>query len=346
MTKRMTFPVDNAALQIAPDLFAASRRKSSAIQPYLPGLDKPLPPFAEWLLYGIYSLIDPNNPAAVIQTTPTELLRIMEFSQEAAAEPGHYPTYSSDQYQLINESLDLLFTTEIQNITKGPWKRYHPKDENEKVKKDKKDKKNKKSDEYTFVFRGHVLSNFTIIYPPEVTPAENLPEDEVENISRSESGSIKKRKEGPRPIGIELQLDPRLIRGLTGHPDNIGTTSIPFDVFKIRKAYPKNRSLHRLLFYVLRTTEQTLINQDLDKLINRLGLDTRRVGRTRKDVLTGFQILKDTGVIFEFRVNTEDTSGKVKFSFIKSKDWYLKDWSNNPELPGEEGKEAGPEGEL
>ena len=343
MTKRMTFPVDNATLQIAPDLFAASRRKSSAIQPYLPGLDKPLPPFAEWLLYGIYSLIDPNNPAAVIQTTPTELLRIMEFSQEAAAEPGHYPTYSSDQYELINEGLDLLFTTEIQEITKGPWKRYRPKGQKRRSKKDNKDSK---PDTFIFFFRGHVLSSYEFVYPDNVTPAKNSPEEEVENISRSGSGSIMKRKIGPRPVWIRLTLDERLIRGLTGHPDNIGTTLIPFDVYKIRKAYPKNRPLHRLLFYILRTTEQSLSNQDLDKLVKTLALDTRRSSKTRSDIEKAFDILKKTGVVESYKIEDESTSARVKLSFTKSKDWYQKDWSKNIiELPaGEELRDA-PEGE-
>jgi len=152
-----------------------------------------------------------------------------------------------------------------------------------------------------------------------------------------------KRKEGPRPIGIELTLDPRLVNGLTGNDPNIGTTTLPHKIFEIRKAFPKNQTLKRLLLYVLRQANQTMKNQDLDKLAKRLDLDTRRVTKTRSDLERGFEILRDYGVVAQFQVNTEDTSGKVKYSFTKSPDWYMDNESDQEVLgdhAGEEEKKA------
>lgn len=318
---KKSFPADNAAIQIAPELYAHSRRKAMALQPFLPGLDKPLPPFAEWLLMGLYSLIDQDHPSDPIRTTPTELLRIMEFSQEVAGDTGRHTTYSSDKFELIKETLDQLFTAEIREIKKGKWQRYHKKGDKESSKKS--NKLSKKDDTYTFVFRGHVLSSYEFIYPPNVTPAKYLPEDEVENISRFEKGLIIKRKIGPRPIGIQLTIDERLIRGFTGHPDNIGTTLLPYDIFKIRKDYPTNRTLHRLLFYVARTVDPNPDNQDLDKLINQLKLDKRRKTQTQNNIFQAFEILQSYGVITSFSF-VEDTSGNVKYSFVKSEDWHPK----------------------
>jgi len=152
-----------------------------------------------------------------------------------------------------------------------------------------------------------------------------------------------KRKEGPRPIGIELTLDPRLVNGLTGNDPNIGTTTLPHKIFELRKAFPKNQSLKRLLFYVLRQTNQTMSNQDLDKLVKRLELDARRKTKTRKDIIQGFELLTTSGVVQSFKVTSDDTSGKVKFTFTKSKDWYL-DSRDTLEEAGEESKDV-PEGE-
>jgi len=75
-------------------------------------------------------------------------------------------------------------------------------------------------------------------------------------------------------------------------------------------------------------------NQDLDKLAKRLDLDTRRVTKTRSDLERGFEILRDYGVVAQFQVNTEDTSGKVKYSFTKSPDWYM-DNESDQEVPGD-----------
>lgn len=328
MTKRTTFKVDNKIIEWGPKLFDLQKRPTEQL--FLPGFEKPLPPFAEWVVYGLYALLDPMNPTAPIRTTPTELLEVLELARDVSAALGDKETYSSDQYRLINESLDLLFTTEI--YQSGYWKNYIPPGEGKK--KTKKDGKR-----YPIEFRGHILSSYTYIYPPEVTPAEYLPEDEVENVSQSKHSNLKilKRKDGRRPIGIELQLDPRLVAGLTGQGQNIGATTIPFKIFEIRKAFPKNQTLKRLLLYVLRQTNKTMTNQDLDKLAKRLELDTRRVSKTRSDLERAFEILKTNGVIFNFEVNTEDTSGKVKYSFTKSPDWYL---DNNPDLleAGEEEK--------
>jgi len=66
-------------------------------------------------------------------------------------------------------------------------------------------------------------------------------------------------------------------------------------------------------------------NQDLDKLAKRLELDSRRKTKTRKDIIDAFETLKSFGVIQSFKVTADDTSGKMKFTFVKSKDWYLDD---------------------
>lgn len=316
MAKRATFKVDNQIIEWGPNIFDLQKRPAEQL--FLPGLDnrKPLPPFTEWVVYGLYALLDPNNPTAPIHTTPTELLEVLELARDVSAALGDKETYSSDQYHLINESLDLLFTTEI--YQKDFWKNYIPSGEGKK-------KTKKDGQRYPFDFRGHILSSYVYVYPPEDTPPEYLPEDEVENVSQSKYGNRKilKRKDGRRPIGIELQLDPRLVNGLTGQGRNIGATTIPFKIFEIRKAFPKNQTLKRLLLHVLRQTNQTTRNQDLDGLAKRLELDTRRQGKTRSDLERAFEILRSYGVVAVFEVKTEDTSGKVKYSFTKSPDWYL-----------------------
>lgn len=315
MTNKKTFPIDNQIIQWAPKIFALQKRPTT--QPYLPGFEKPLPPFAEWVVYGLYALIDPNNPSKPILTTPTEILEILDFARDLSHALGDTTTYSSDQYELINESLDLLFTTEIYQT--GYWKTYVPAGQTSKGK--------KKTGKYAYTFRGHILSNYTFIYPENVTPAELLPDGEKINISKAkyQDRAIWKRKEGPRPIGIELQLDPRLIRGLTGETPNIGATTVPFKIFELRKAFPKNQTLKRLLFYVLRQANQTMSNQDLDKLVKQLDLDSRRKAKTRKDIIQGFELLKNSGVIKAYKVTEADTSGKAKITFTKSPDWYLDD---------------------
>ena len=75
-------------------------------------------------------------------------------------------------------------------------------------------------------------------------------------------------------------------------------------------------------------------NQDLDKLAKRLELDTRRQSKTRSDLQRGFEILQSSGVVESFHITPEDTSGKVKFTFTKSKDWYL-DNDSDQEEPGD-----------
>jgi len=328
MTNRKTFKVDNRIIEWGPKIFDLQKRPAEQL--FLPGFEKPLPPFAEWVVYGLYALLDPNNPTAPIRTTPTELLEVLELARDVSAALGDKETYSSDQYRLINESLDLLFTTELYQT--GYWKNYVPPGEGKK-------KTKKDGQRYPFDFRGHILSSYVYIYPPEVTPTEFLPEEEVENISRSKYSNRKilRRKDGRRPIGIELQLDPRLVAGLTGQGQNIGATTIPFKIFEIRKAFPKNQTLKRLLLHVLRQTNKTTTNYDLDGLAKRLELDTRRVSKTRSDLERSFEILRSYGVIAHFEVNTEDTSGKVKYSFTKSPDWYLDNAPDQIE-PGEEEK--------
>lgn len=334
MTNRKTFKVDNQIIEWGPKIFSLQKRPPEQL--YLPGFDKPLPPFAEWVVYGLYALINPENPTAPILTTPTEILEVLEFARDLSVALGDNTTYSSDQYELINESLDFLFSTEI--YQSGYWKTYVPSGQAARGKK-------KKEGRYPYVFRGHILSNYTFIYPENVTPAELLPEGEKVNVSKAKYNGreIWKRKDGPRPIGIELQLDPRLIRGLTGEDPNIGTTTVPFKIFELRKAFPKNQSLKRLLFYVLRQTNQTMSNQDLDKLVKRLELDSRRKTKTRKDIIQGFELLTTSGVVQSFKVTTDDTSGRVKFTFTKSKDWYL-DGQDTPEEAGEVSRDV-PEGE-
>jgi len=184
----------------------------------------------------------PDHPTDPILTTPTEILEVLEFARDISVALGDATTYSSDQYELINESLDLLFTTEI--IQTGYWKTYFPSGQTPPAKK-------KKSVRNSYIFRGHILSNYTFIYPDTVTPTDLLPPGEKVNISQAKypGREIWKRKEGPRPTGIELTLDPRLIRGLTGEDQNIGATTFPTKIFELRKAYPKNQTLKRLLVY-------------------------------------------------------------------------------------------------
>ncbi len=316
MNDKKTFKYDNVLIEKGPEIFSLQNRPTEQL--FLPGLNKPLPPSAEWVVISLYALLDPDNPTAPIRTTPTEILEILDFARSESAALGGKTTYTSDQYKLIYENLDLLYNVEIN--FKGEWDNYIPPGE-KKRRKDKGNGKPKKPN--PFVFRGRILSSYTLVYPPDVTPPEILPEDEVINISRSKTGhKILKRKDA-RPIGIELQLDPRLVAGLTGEGPNIGATILPLQLIqRLHTDYPKNPTLRNLAKHVLRQTSQTMTNQDLKKLVKRLGLEPRRKGKNRDDLYQYFTILQSYGAIKSFSF-VEDASGNVKYSFTKSKAWCL-----------------------
>jgi len=314
MSKTRTFKVDNQLIQRAPTIFGAKLREPSQLA--LPGFGgkPPLGPFDEWAAYGLYALLDPKNPGAPVRTTPTELLEVLGFARKISSALAGYETFSSDGYQMVEEALHRLFTVELERqdfwTVKTPGKKGRPRKQ-------------------LVIFRGRIVISYALIYPEGVTPADLLPNDQRENVNRAKhlvpnAPPIWKVKDGPRPVGIEYRIHPDLVRGLTGEDPNIGSTTMPFKIFELRKTFGRNPTATRLLVWVMRQTANSL-TRNLDVLANELKLDTRRVTKTRDDLVKSFEMIKAAQVIESYSIVTDENTGKMTVDFTKSKDWYLTD---------------------
>jgi hypothetical protein len=300
---RQTFRVDNALIQTAPQLFASSRR--TAVQLSLPGLT-PFGPFDYWATLALYSLLDPERPGDPVQTTPTELLKTLDFAREVSDALAGYETFPSSAYELINDTLRRLFTVEVQ--LKNFWS----------VKTGKAGRPKRQWVEY----RGRILVSYQFTYAPGVTPAHMLAAGRRRNVNTATTATgeagppIWREVEGPRPVGIEYRLSPDLIKGLSGEPGNIGATVLPVKIFNLRPTFAPYPIATRLLVWACRQTAQTLTRY-LDKLADELAVKGKDRRRNREAILRGFVMLKTAGVIEGFTVEGD------KITFAKAADWHF-----------------------
>lgn len=300
---RQTFRVDNALIQTAPALFASSRR--TAVQMSLPGLT-PFGPFDYWATLALYSLLDPQRPGDPVQTTPTELLRTLDFAREVSEALAGYGTFQTEAYDLINDTLHRLYTVEV--YLKNFWS----------VKTGKAGRPKKQWVE----FRGRILVSYQYTYAPGITPAHMLPAGRRRNVNTATAANgeagppIWREVEGPRPVGIEYRLSPDLIKGLTGEAGNIGATILPVKIFGLRPTFGPYPTATRLLVWVCRQTAQT-VTRYIDKLADELAVKGHDRRRNREAILRGFVMLKTAGVIDDFAVEGE------KITFTKAVGWHF-----------------------
>jgi hypothetical protein len=313
--KTDTFKIDNQLIQRAPTIFGARLRGPSQLT--LPGIgEAPLGPFDEWAAYGLYALLDPKNPIAPVRTTPTELLEVLKFARNVSNALAGHETFQTGNYHIVEEALHRLYSVELERQdlwTVGiPGKRGRPKRR------------------YVY-FKGRIVISYSLIYPPGITPTYLLKPEDREDINRARTWvpdalPIWKVKNAPRPEGIEYRIHPDLVRGLTDEDPNIGSTTMPFAIFDLRRTFGRNPTATRLLVWVMRQAANTT-TRDLDALAREFRLEPTQPGRNRSNLLDGFNMLKEARVIESFTAQTDEATGRVKVTFTKNKEWYL----TNPE---------------
>lgn len=310
MTRPTTFRVDNQLIQNAPRTFLAKRGRVDlqAIQLSLPGEFAPFGPSDYWATLALYSMIDQKRPTAPVKTTYSELLKTLEFAKTVSDALEGYSTFTSDQYQMIEESLHRLFTVELN------WRNYWT------VKTGKKGRPKKQWIEY----HGRILASFQYTYAPGVTPPSMLKPAKRRNVNKAKKSTgeagdpIYKATEGPRPIGIEFTFAPDMVRGLTKDDPNIGATILPVKIFHLRKTFVNNHTATLLLVWVSRqTANPTTI--DLAKLADFLNMNKTQPARNRSALVAGFALLKKSGVVEGFMVDEETN----QVAFTKADDWHF-----------------------
>lgn len=283
-----TFKVDNQLIQTAAQLYGSQRVSP---QLYLPGL-APFGPFDYWATLALYALLDPQQPSMTVRTSYTELLQVLDFSRQLSNALMGYETYPSDAYRLVEDSLQRLFSVEVQ--WRHLWEVRSP-------------GKGGKPRKQWVDFRGRILSSYAYLYPPGVTPPSLLPAAERKNANRAKDKRgdpgppIYKRAAGPRPVGVEIGLAPELVRGLTGEDPHIGATIMPLHIFKLRPSFGPYPTATRLLVWVCRQTARTTTRR-LDGLVRELDLRGKDPGRNRETILLGFEMLRAAGVVEAWQV--------------------------------------------
>lgn len=320
LKSQKTFQVDNQWLQRGPSLYLT--KVKDPLQLTLPGMTRRLPPFVEWASYGLYALLDPDKPTAPVRTTPTELLDVLGFARDFSSSLSGYETFSSDSYRMVEEALHLLYSVELER-----WDYWNVR---------KPGQKRRRRQLVRLV--GRFLTSYKLIYPEGVTPADFLPDEEREDINITkgllpDSRPIWRAKDGPRPEGIEYQIDPELVRGLSKEDPHIGITRMPFKIFELRKTFGRNPTATRVLVWVMRQAANTM-TRDLDGLVRELNLDTDHMSYMRGQIIKAFEMLEREGVIVSYEIMAVDSSGRGEVAFVKSKDWYLDEPEDNlPEEP-------------
>lgn len=311
-----TFKVDNWLIQETYNLFGARR----AGQMFLPGME-PFGPFDLWATFALYSLLDPNNPTAAVETTPTELLETLEFAKTVSEALGGYATFTSEQYALIEEALHRLYSVEV-NL-EGFYS----------VKTGGRGRPSKQR----VAYRGRILVEYAYIYPPEVTPPEHTRGKRV-NVNRTKTTNgeppppIWKLADGPRPVGIMYRLSPRLTEGLQG--GNIGKTIFPLQLFKLRPQLQPYPIATRLLVWISRQTKRTF-SRTVDGLASEINVKGKDRRRTRKTLLDYLALLKDLGIVEDFAAVGD------RVTITKAAAWHFPRGDKKLALGGDDDAEEG-----
>jgi len=325
-----TFKVDNVFIQNALKTFGGqlptARRRAKhegAPQLYLPGL-APFGAFDEWAVLGLYSLLDPENPTAPVLTTFTEIADTLQFSRAISTALEGYETFPSETYAMVAESLHRLYSVEVD--WRGCWGVRLT------------DKRGKpirgRPKKHWVEYKGRILVSFAYIYPAGVTSPALLPPAKRRNVNLTQSPHgepippIWREVEGPRPVAVQYQLSPDLVRGLTGEHPNIGATILPVRIFALRKTFGRNPTVTKLLVWVCRQVKKTM-TRSLDGLAAELSLDRDHAGRNRESLVKGFAMLKDAGVVVDWSLS-EDGQNVI---FTKADDWYFTRETSKSALP-------------
>lgn len=331
-----TFKVDNVFIQNAPKTFGGQRptarrraRREGSLQLPLPGL-APFGAFDEWAVLGLYSLLDPDNPTAAVLTTFTEIADTLQFSRVISTALEGYETFPSETYDIVTESLHRLYSVEVD------WRGYWEVKLTDKKGKPTRGRPRKHWVEY----KGRILVSFAYIYPTGVTSPALLPPAKRRNVNLTQSPNgepippIWREVEGPRPVAVQYQLSPDLVRGLTGEHPNIGATILPVRIFALRKTFGRNPTATKLLVWVCRQVNKTK-TISLEGLADEknLNLDDRQPTRCRAALLKGFDMLKTAGVVADWSLSGD----KKSVIFTKADDWYFTREPSKPGLPASSG---------
>lgn len=305
---RKTFQVDNTVMQKGPSFYSQNYK---AGQMYLPGFE-PLGIFDHWATIALYSLLDPKNPSAPVRVKPTELLRVLEFAQVITSAQSDYTsdytvlTFPTQNYRLVEESLNRLFTVEV-NFEEF-WKVKLP--------------GQRRPRKQLVKFRGRILQHYAYWYPGVTQPA-TLPHNErgrrvnvnSAKTATGETGSpVWKYKEAKVRPYIEYQFASQLVRGLTGEDPNIGATILPFKIFSLRRQFQKSTAATNLLFWVCRQTAPSMTRK-IDGLAAELNQNPDYPGRAHEAINEGFALLKKAGIVDNFKIEG------LTVAFQKNKDW-------------------------
>lgn len=333
-TQLTTFRVDNQLIENAPRTYLTKRGKidvgAGAIQLSLPGDFAPFGPLDYWATLALYSKVDPKHPTAPVKTNYTELLKTLEFAKTINDALEGYSTFTSDQYNMIEDALHRLFTVEVN------WKNFWH------VKTGKAGRPKKQWVEY----HGRILASFQYTYAPGVTPpGAQRDKAKRRNVNKAKKSTgevgapIWRETSGPRPIGIEYTFAPDMVRGLSGDNPNIGVTILPVKIFELRtKGFGQNHTATLLLVWVCRQTANTF-KINLAKLADLLNMNKLNPSRNRDALIKGFAMLKKEGVVEDFAV--DDATNQV--AFTKAPAWHfgrITDEDEPPALPESPAKKA------
>lgn len=316
--KHKTFGVSNEVIQAGPFIFGPTYKKSR-LQMYLPGMEPPFGTFDYWATIGLYSLLDPGNPTAPVTVKPTQLLGVLDFARvitEATDEDGprEFKTYPSQDYRLIEDTLNRLFTVEVRLEGHGvihiPGQKGRPRKQ-------------------VWQYRGRILQEYGKVWPAGVTPPDALPPSERgrrRNVNQAkdpmtgEAGGPVwefKKGHGPKPAAITYRLASRLVNGLTGEDPHIGATFLPTTIFELRRDFQKlGAAATNLLFWVCRQRSLKM-TRALAGLSAELNLNPDYPDRNHKAILKAFDLLLKAGIISEFKFNPKDQT----VAFTKNPDW-------------------------
>ena len=250
-----------------------------------------------------------------VQTTVSEILRIIEVSQNVAHAVSrewetkngqtHRAKYegrrcSPSHIQRIHESLLVLHQQMV--VVRG---RDH--------------RKETRTDRVV-----HILDSFGYVYRQngEVLDLDNLPEGEEKiNISSDDRPvfQIKKRPGNPigKPSGVLFRLNTELAEELSGKRGTIGFTIFAQKVFRLFQEHNRNPATIRLILLILRQTSTNFVRNLRPALLG-LGFDVTHPKRAANQCTATLERLRTATVINHFDVDRTNN----KLSVEVNRNWY------------------------
>lgn len=304
--------IPNTLLQVMPHITGLKHPevKYGVMQLSLGPEFEPFGTFDIWNVFALLTLVDPNKPDAPIKTTYSNILSLLQFTQQVKDAGEGYLGYYAKDFQMVKASLDRLFQVSGISLTTN-WKDKH---KGTRTYRDKRERH----------FR--ILIDYTIHTREEVTPAALLtPKERAERARLQAAGEWKE----PKPTSIEYRFHPDLAKDFQG---GIGLTIMPvLKTLQLRKKFGRSRTATLLLFYVRRQLRPkdkndeaapTRISTSLEKLCRALNLDADRPGRTSHDLINSLKLLKEAAVILDFTLGgqPEDRLNR-RLTITTNPDW-------------------------